>query len=54
MNKHTPAITGLILAGGRGSRMGGSDKGLQNFHGLPLGFESAIDIVCGTPINVAI
>lgn len=29
-------ITGLILAGGRGSRMGGMDKGLQNFHGLPL------------------
>ncbi len=30
------AITGLILAGGRGSRMGGTDKGLQPFHGLPL------------------
>lgn len=29
-------ITGLILAGGRGSRMGGVDKGLQNFNGLPL------------------
>ena len=29
-------ITGLILAGGRGSRMGGVDKGLQNFHGIPL------------------
>jgi molybdopterin-guanine dinucleotide biosynthesis protein A len=29
-------ITGLILAGGRGSRMGGIDKGLQNFHGVPL------------------
>lgn len=29
-------ITGLILAGGRGSRMGGVDKGLQNFRGLPL------------------
>ncbi|MCZ7153658.1 molybdenum cofactor guanylyltransferase MobA, partial [Salmonella enterica] len=23
-------ITGLILAGGRGSRMGGTDKGLQS------------------------
>ena len=32
----SPAITGLILAGGRGSRMGGIDKGLQNFRGLPL------------------
>jgi molybdopterin-guanine dinucleotide biosynthesis protein A len=29
-------ITGVILAGGRGSRMGGVDKGLQNFNGLPL------------------
>ena len=29
-------ITGLILCGGRGSRMGGLDKGLQNHHGLPL------------------
>lgn len=29
-------ITGLVLAGGRGSRMGGVDKGLQNFHGTPL------------------
>ncbi|MGC8807128.1 MAG: molybdenum cofactor guanylyltransferase MobA [Thiomonas sp.] len=29
-------ITGLILAGGRGSRMGGVDKGLQPWHGLPL------------------
>ena len=29
-------ITALLLAGGRGSRMGGVDKGLQNFHGMPL------------------
>ena len=29
-------ITGLILAGGRGSRMGGADKGLQNHLGMPL------------------
>lgn len=29
-------ITGLVLAGGRGSRMGGIDKGLQTFHGAPL------------------
>jgi molybdopterin-guanine dinucleotide biosynthesis protein A len=33
---HTEAITGVILAGGRGSRMGGADKGLQNFNGVPL------------------
>jgi molybdenum cofactor guanylyltransferase len=29
-------ITALVLAGGRGSRMGGVDKGLQNFRGMPL------------------
>jgi molybdopterin-guanine dinucleotide biosynthesis protein A len=29
-------ITGLVLAGGRGSRMGGVDKGLQLFRGEPL------------------
>ncbi|PZQ74208.1 MAG: molybdenum cofactor guanylyltransferase MobA [Variovorax paradoxus] len=29
-------ITGLVLAGGRGSRMGGLDKGLQDFAGEPL------------------
>ncbi|HEX2545169.1 MAG TPA: molybdenum cofactor guanylyltransferase MobA [Ramlibacter sp.] len=29
-------ITGVILAGGRGSRMGGADKGLQNFRGMPM------------------
>ena len=34
------AVTGLILAGGRGSRMGGSDKGLQNFRGLPLALQT--------------
>ena len=32
----TRDITGLILAGGRGSRMGGVDKGLQGFRGQPL------------------
>lgn len=29
-------ITGLVLAGGRGTRMGGVDKGLQHFNGMPL------------------
>ncbi|MEY4882934.1 MAG: putative molybdopterin-guanine dinucleotide biosynthesis protein [Pseudomonadota bacterium] len=29
-------ITGIVLAGGRGSRMGGVDKGLQIFHETPL------------------
>jgi len=31
-----PSITGLVLAGGRGLRMGGADKGLQTLHGRPL------------------
>ena len=29
-------ITGLILAGGRGRRMGGVDKGLETLHGRPM------------------
>jgi molybdopterin-guanine dinucleotide biosynthesis protein A len=29
-------VTGLVLAGGRGARMGAVDKGLQVFHGRPL------------------
>ncbi len=29
-------ITGLVLAGGLGSRMGGVDKGLQLLHGVPM------------------
>jgi molybdopterin-guanine dinucleotide biosynthesis protein A len=29
-------ITGLVLCGGRGTRMGGVDKGLQLHHGRPL------------------
>ena len=33
---HLEAITGVVLAGGRGSRMGGADKGLKNFNGIPL------------------
>jgi molybdopterin-guanine dinucleotide biosynthesis protein A len=40
MNHQAPGITGLILAGGRGSRMGGIDKGLQNFRGLPLALQT--------------
>lgn len=35
-------ITGLILAGGRGSRMGGVDKGLQSFHGVPLALHTLL------------
>lgn len=30
------AVTGLVLAGGRGTRMGSVDKGLQLFNGKPM------------------
>ncbi|GAB2182272.1 molybdenum cofactor guanylyltransferase MobA [Denitratisoma sp. agr-D3] len=30
------AVTGLVLAGGRGQRMGGEDKGLLSWQGRPL------------------
>jgi molybdopterin-guanine dinucleotide biosynthesis protein A len=36
MTIHQHHITGLVLAGGRGSRMGGVDKGLQLHLGVPL------------------
>jgi len=35
-------ITALVLAGGRGSRMGGVDKGLQNFQGTPLALHTLL------------
>ena len=35
-------ITGLVLAGGRGSRMGGADKGLQNYRGVPLALHALL------------
>jgi len=35
-------ITGLILAGGRGTRMGGVDKGLQNHRGMPLALHALL------------
>jgi molybdopterin-guanine dinucleotide biosynthesis protein A len=31
-----PDVTGLILAGGLGRRMGGGDKSLTALHGRPL------------------
>ena len=33
-------ISAILLAGGRGSRMGGVDKGLQSFRGKPLALHS--------------
>jgi molybdopterin-guanine dinucleotide biosynthesis protein A len=36
MTLSSDCITGLVLAGGRGTRMGGVDKGLQTLHGEAL------------------
>ena len=50
----TENITGLILAGGQGWRMGGVDKGLQNFRGKRLVdhvYESLAPQVGGIIIN---
>jgi molybdenum cofactor guanylyltransferase len=35
-------ITGLVLCGGRGTRMGGVDKGLQNHQSIPLALHALI------------
>src|SRR5882724_2258376 len=40
MNISRNAITGLVLAGGRGSRMGGVDKGLQPHLGQALAWHA--------------
>ncbi len=47
-------ITGLVLAGGRGSRMGGVDKGLQMHQGRPLALHALLRLqaqVGATMIN---
>jgi molybdenum cofactor guanylyltransferase len=47
-------ITGLVLAGGRGSRMGGADKGLQPHLGVPLALHALLRLapqVGATMIN---
>ena len=44
-------ITGLILAGGRGSRMGGVDKGLQNFNGMPLALHALTRLQMGGSVG---
>ena len=35
-------VTGLVLAGGRGSRMGGVDKGLQIHQGTPMALHALL------------
>ena len=36
VTRHSSLVTGVILAGGRGSRMGGVDKGLQLLRSKPM------------------
>ena len=45
MRMATEDITGLILCGGRGSRMGGVDKGLQNYNGMPLAMHALMRLM---------
>ena len=40
-------VTGLIYAGGRATRMGGVDKGLELFRGRPL----TIEILSAMPLG---
>ncbi len=46
-------VTALVLAGGRGSRMGGVDKGLQNFNGTPLALHTLmrLNLQAGGPLG---
>ncbi len=44
-------ITALILAGGRGSRMGGVDKGLQSFNGMPLAWHTLTRLRMGRGVG---
>ncbi|MGB3068325.1 MAG: molybdenum cofactor guanylyltransferase MobA [Ottowia sp.] len=37
-------ITGLVLAGGPGTRKGGADRGLQNHHGIPLALHALLRV----------
>jgi len=36
------SVTGVVLAGGQGSRMGGIDKGLQTYRGVPLALNALL------------
>jgi molybdopterin-guanine dinucleotide biosynthesis protein A len=49
IDKHD--ITAVILAGGRGSRMGGVDKGLQAFNGLPLALHTLSRLQLGDGVG---
>lgn len=48
------SVTGLVLAGGLGTRMGGVDKGLQRFEGRPLALHALDRLrpqVAGVAVN---
>ena len=54
MNISARDVTGLVLAGGRGTRMGGVDKGLQLFEGTPLALHALRRLqqqVAGAAVN---
>jgi molybdenum cofactor guanylyltransferase len=44
MNLSPDHITGVVLAGGKGTRMGGVDKGLQNHQGIPLAMHALLKL----------
>lgn len=44
-------ITAVILAGGRGERMGGVDKGLQTFNGMPLALHALTRLQLGGAVG---
>ncbi len=46
-------VTGLVLAGGRGVRMGGADKGLQTFNGTPLALNALLRLQMQTGNRLA-
>lgn len=52
MNRYQE-ITGVVLAGGRATRMGGKDKGLEDLNGKPL-WKHVADTLAGQVASIAI
>lgn len=53
VKKELPNITGVILAGGKGRRMSGRDKGMVEYQGRPL-IEHVIEIILPQVNNLII